>query len=239
MFKNKGDRLESLIQYVYQVLSNYSGQKIEVKNKQNIMGKMGVPHNIDVYYQFDLNGITHRVLFECKNWNTRVSKEKIFAFKTILDDIPNSVGVFVSTKGFQSGAEQSENYYGIELISGSESSLLAIAVKKNLQIVLPDEDVVGAPFYCLMEINDDKKTTGTYVRNFLEDGEAYLILYFSKLEAEETLTEADTAVRGIDKYHLEVLCQYSESMNLKLAIKQFLTPQMISVESKLIRDFYL
>ncbi|GIN74783.1 hypothetical protein J14TS2_52580 [Bacillus sp. J14TS2] len=106
MFGTKGDRLESLIQYVYQVLSDHSDKEIEVKNKEEIVGKSGVSHNIDVYYQFDLNGITHKVIFECKNWDNKVPKEKVLAFKGILEDIPNSVGVMVSAKGFQSGAKQ-------------------------------------------------------------------------------------------------------------------------------------
>ncbi len=84
MFKSKGDRLESLVQYVYQVLSNSSNQKIEVINKHDIIGKSGVKHNIDVYYQFNLNGITHKVIFECKNWKKKISKKKVLAFKSIL-----------------------------------------------------------------------------------------------------------------------------------------------------------
>ena len=120
MFKNKGDRLESLIQYVYQELSKFANKEIEVKNKYDVVGKSGVTHNIDVYYQFELNGIIHRVIFECKNWNSKVSKEKVLVLKAIMDDIPKSVGVMVAPNGYQSGAKKFAEHHGIELITGSE-----------------------------------------------------------------------------------------------------------------------
>ena len=146
MFKNKADRLESLIQYVYQVLSEFSNKDIRVKNKENVIGKSGVKHNIDVYYQFEMNDIIHKVIFECKNWNSKISKEKVLALKSILDDIPNSVGIMVSVKDFQSGAKQFAEHHGTELISGSEQSLLSIVARKKLQVVLPDESISGEPF---------------------------------------------------------------------------------------------
>lgn len=240
MFKTKGDRLESLIQYVYQVLSDFSDKEIEVKNKQDIVGKTGVRHNIDVYYEFELNGITHKVIFECKNWDNKVTKEKVLALQVILEDIPNSVGVMVSAKGFQSGAKQLAEHYGIELISGSEQSLFSVAIEKKLQVVLPDESVAGEPFYCLMEMGNGKRVTGAYIRNEIA-GNSFLILYFSKLEAEEfaSMSNVNSIVRGIDKRHLTILCDYSDKFGLNLAVKKFLENEIISIETKLIRDYFL
>lgn len=240
MFKTKGDRLESLIQYVYQVLSDFSDKEIEVKNKQDIVGKTGVRHNIDVYYEFELNGITHKVIFECKNWDNKVTKEKVLALQAILEDIPNSVGVMVSAKGFQSGAKQLAEHYGIELISGSEQSLFSVAIEKKLQVVLPDESVAGEPFYCLMEMGNGKRVTGAYIRNEIA-GNSFLILYFSKLEAEEfaRMSNVNSIVRGIDKRHLTILCDYSDKFGLNLAVKKFLENEIISIESKLIRNYFL
>lgn len=239
MFKNKGDRLESLIQYVYQELSKFSNKEIEVKNKYDIIGKSGVTHNIDVYYQFELNGIIHRVIFECKNWNSKVSKDKVLTLKAIMDDIPNSVGVMVAPKGYQSGAKKFAEHHGIELISGSEQSLIATVAQRHLQVVLPDESVIGEPFYCLMEKGSNGNSTGTYIRNGGADGESFLILCFSKKEAEEIETNLNSVVRGIDKQHLSILCAYSDSLGLKLAIKQFMSNEILVVESNFIKDFFL
>ncbi|MBF2595406.1 hypothetical protein [Listeria welshimeri] len=202
MFKNKGDRLESLIQYVYQELSKFSNKDIKVENKYDIVGKSGTTHNIDVYYQFELNGIVHRVIFECKNWKSKVSKDKVLILKAIIDDIPNSVGIMVPPKGYQSGAKT-------------------------------------FAFYCLMEKANDGKVTGTYIRNGDASGESFLILCFSKREAEEIETNLSSVVRGIDKQHLSILCDYSDNSGLKLAIKQFMSNEVLGVESNLIKDFFL
>jgi len=238
MFKSKGDRLESLIQYVYQVLSEFSNTEIIVKNKENIVGKSGVKHNIDVYYQFEMNGIMHRVLFECKNWNSKISKEKVLALKAILDDIPNSVGVMVSVKGFQSGAERFAEHHGIELISGNEQSLLAIVARKKLQVVLPEESIVGEPFYCLMEKGNDGQVTGTYIQTKTQQG-SFLVLCFSKIEAKEMATHLNEVVRGVNKKHLAILCNYSDNWGLNLAIKQFMSTEVLCIESKVMREYFL
>ncbi|OQO75006.1 hypothetical protein BH744_06405 [Enterococcus villorum] len=114
-----------MIQYVYQTLSELSYSGIEVKNKLDIVGKSGITHNIKLFYEFILHYITHRVIFECKNWNA-----KVFTLKAILDDIPNSAGIMVSPKGFQSGVKQFAEYYGIELISRNEQALLGVVAQK-------------------------------------------------------------------------------------------------------------
>lgn len=239
MFKSKGDRLESLIQYVYQTLSELSYSGIKVKNKFDVIGKSGTTHNIDVFYEFVLNGIIHRVIFECKNWNTKVSKEKVLTLKAILDDIPNSVGIMVSPKGFQSGAKQFAEYHGIELISGNEQSLLAVVAQKKFQVILPDESVVGEPFYCLMEKVGHNQVTGTYIRTGITEDTSFLVLCFSRLEAEELASDQGSVVRGIDQRHLEILCNYSDTFGLKVAIKKFLETQIFCVETKFIREYFL
>ncbi len=240
MSKNNGDRLESLIQYIYQTLSNISNHDINVKIRENIVGKSKVTHNIDVYYEFELNHIIHKVIFECKNWKTPISKEKILAFKSILDDIPNSAGVIVSTKGFQRGAKGFADFHGIKLISGDEKSLLNIVILKKLGVVLPNESISGEPFFCIMAVDKNGLITGEYIQfSVAETNHPYLVLFFSKKEAMEQNDSRVSVVRGIDKKHLEILCNLSEKNDLKLAIKSFLDPRLISVEPMLIREYFL
>lgn len=114
----------------------------------------------------------------------------------------------VAPKGYQSGANKFAEHHGIELISGSEESLLAAVIQKRLQVVLPDESVIGEPFYCLMEKEDSGQITGTYIQNIDADGKPFLTLYFSEKEAEESGTNLNSVVRGIDKKHLTILCDY-------------------------------
>lgn len=90
-----------------------------------------------------------------------------------------------------------------------------------------------------MEKGNDEKVTDTYIRNSDANGESFLILCFSKREAEEIETNLSSVVRGIDKQHLSILCDYSDNFGLKLAIKQFMSNEVLGVESNLIKDFFL
>ena len=64
----KGNDLESYVQYVYSVLLNLKGENIIVSKKADMQDVFGVTHNIDVFYQFEKANIQHKVAFECKNW---------------------------------------------------------------------------------------------------------------------------------------------------------------------------
>ncbi|WP_212972409.1 hypothetical protein [Bacillus sp. J14TS2] len=135
--------------------------------------------------------------------------------------------------------QQFAEHHEIELISGSEQSLLAVVVQKRLQVVLPDESVAGEPFYCLMELGNEKQITGTYIRTFVTEENSFLILCVSKKEAEDLVSDSNTVVRGIDKRHLEILCNYSAELGWNLAIKIFLEPKIQTVEPQLIREYFL
>jgi CxxC-x17-CxxC domain-containing protein len=44
------------------------------------------------------------VVAECKHWRTRVPQEKVFALKTIVEDVGAAMGILVSEAGVQAGA---------------------------------------------------------------------------------------------------------------------------------------
>ncbi|WP_285015751.1 restriction endonuclease [Lactococcus garvieae] len=220
MFKNKGDELESLVQYVYQTLSDIQGSGITVEKKYKIQGKGAgkVIHEIDVFYQFEMNGITHSVIFECKNWNTKITKEKILALKALRDEIPNSVAVMVSKKGYQKGAEIYGKQEGIQLISGNKTSLISIVVSSKLQIMLPDERVEGNPFWTLMEYKNGK-LTGNYFSQE-SSGNLSVTLFYSKIISEKFLSKLPDSnswvVRGITQRHLKILTKLITSQEVDI-----------------------
>lgn len=160
-FKSKGDMYESLISYVYQQLSWASDRDIEVLSNQKIKGKSGQEHQIDVYYEFQQNGVIHKVIIECKNHEKKVEKGMIQSFKAVLDDIGNATGIFASFNGFQSGAREFAKYYDIELVEGHEMPMLAKVLSKRIAVLLPGDKVIGQPFWTLMEIQNNS-ITGTY-----------------------------------------------------------------------------
>lgn len=212
-FRNKGDKYESLIQYVYQQLSWANDREIEVKRNQKLKGKSGNEHQIDVYYEFEQNGIKHKVIIECKNHKRKVDKGMVQSFKSVLDDIGNATGVFASYKGFQSGAERFAQYHDIELVSGSELPMLAKTISKSLEVLLPDKNVVGQPFWTIME-EIDGRNTGTY----LTITENTIGLFISKKNAVEVSNYTGGVVRGVSQKHLRMILKYVKLDRMKVGV---------------------
>ena len=113
---NENTEYEKLAQYVYQCILNTEGfENISVKHNVELEGKSGCKHQIDVYWEFTIGGITQRVAIECKNYNKTVSIGKVRDFYGVLHDVGNITGIFVTKIGYQSGAKLYADYYGIEI----------------------------------------------------------------------------------------------------------------------------
>ena len=53
-----------------------------------------------------------KVVIECKFWKRRIPQEKIFALKTIVEDVGAALGVLISEVGVQQGATEYLNHPG-------------------------------------------------------------------------------------------------------------------------------
>lgn len=113
---NANTEYELFTREVYRQLSAYHQTGFtKVQHNIKLKGRSGCEHQIDVYWEYKKDGITHRVAIECKNYNKRVSKEKVSAFYGIISDLDDVKGIMVSKKGFQKGAKQFAEHYGISL----------------------------------------------------------------------------------------------------------------------------
>jgi len=114
MDKNK--EYEMLVQDIYQTIANENTPNtIKVQHNVKIEGKSEQKHQIDVYYEFDFMGETHKVIIECKNYSMPVSIGAISDFQGRLMDIGGAKGIFVSKNGFQKGAIKYAAQYDIVL----------------------------------------------------------------------------------------------------------------------------
>ena len=101
---------------VYRHLSNYHHFGIKnVQHNKKLKGRSGCEHQIDVYWEYEKDGVHHYVAIECKNYSKRVSKGIVCAFQGVLDDLDGVEGIIVSKKGYQQGAKEYANHYGILL----------------------------------------------------------------------------------------------------------------------------
>ena len=86
-----------------------------VQHNVKIKGKSGQKHQVDVYWEYNKDGIVHRVVIECKNYSYGVSIGKVRDFYGVISDLEDVKGIMVTTVGYQKGAKQYADHYGISL----------------------------------------------------------------------------------------------------------------------------
>ena len=91
-------------------------ENINVLHNVKIIGRSGASHQIDVYWEFKLAGVTYKTCIECKHYNSSVKKSHIAAFSAVLEDIGNATGIFATTEGYQEGALLFAQAKGIRLL---------------------------------------------------------------------------------------------------------------------------
>jgi hypothetical protein len=99
-------------------------QNLAVRRQVKIIGKSTAVIAVDVYWKFTVGPVEYFTVVEVKRKKRKVTQGEMFAFKGVLDDIPGRpTGVFVSQRGYQSGALRVAKYYDIipyELIEVAE-----------------------------------------------------------------------------------------------------------------------
>ncbi len=107
---------EKLAQRIYQLLLNNQGfNTIEVQHDVKIKGISDVKHQIDVYWEFKMADVPHKVAIECKNYKSKISLGKIRDFHSVLNDIGNIYGIMVTKVGYQKGVKDYAKKFGIGL----------------------------------------------------------------------------------------------------------------------------
>ncbi|MBA3859099.1 MAG: hypothetical protein C0508_01200 [Cyanobacteria bacterium PR.023] len=120
--KNTGKPYENFVKDVYQAILRLHGiNTISVKPSQPVAGttldEHGNPieHEIDVHWEFEIDGTVYKTLIQAKDWApNKVKKGHMIEFDAIVKDIPLSEGIFVAKSGFQKGAISWAKAKGIE-----------------------------------------------------------------------------------------------------------------------------
>lgn len=116
MMKNTGTSFELLTRSIFNLIVNEKRvETIDVRHDVELHG-ITAKHQIDVYWEFKVGGITHKTIVQTKDWSNPVKQEQLFAFKCILDDLQGQPrGVFVTRTGYQRGAREFAEKHGIVL----------------------------------------------------------------------------------------------------------------------------
>ena len=112
---NQNIEYEKFTQKIYQELINARGISTSVKHDVKLIGRSGQKHQIDVYWEYSINGIQHKVAIECKNYKKEIPIGKVRDFYGILSDLTDVSGIMITEVGYQKGAKKYADYYRINL----------------------------------------------------------------------------------------------------------------------------
>lgn len=176
---NPNTEYEKFAQEIYQGLLNEESIKaIQVQHNVKLRGKSGQLHQVDVYWEYELAGVNHKVAIECKNYNKPVSVGKVRDFYGVLSDLNNVNGIMVTKVGYQKGAKEFATHYGINLkelrLPNKEESIIGrLELNLNISItrrlfLLDDEwakssiNLEGYRKYLMFFSGDNDWTTTNY-----------------------------------------------------------------------------
>ncbi len=118
--KNTGKEYEIFVENLYQALLNsepYLKQhNIKIERNKKIIGNGGNKREFDIYWEYELAGITYKTVIECKDYNSSVSIALVDGLVGKLNDFPDIKGIFATKKGYQSGAKIKAEKNKIELL---------------------------------------------------------------------------------------------------------------------------
>lgn len=229
---NTGKSFESYVQFIYQVLLKAQGKNISVSRRATVYDNRGNPYNIDVFYQFDIAGVHHRVAIECKDTRRPVERDDALAFAGKIRDMPSTIGIFISQAGFQPAAKKYLEDHGIVHYSGGDLPKFGSVIGSMVAFVaLPNESAVGQPFWSLMELAKGE-TTGSWVL-IPDQSEEFsprkkqqkllFPLFYSRPQADLFRTlwfneESSACVRGIEQATLRfiILCAHDEGRSFAI-----------------------
>lgn len=245
--KNKEVELIDLVYSLYDYRINRENL-INPKIYKNIRVKgKNIEHKIDIYIEFvQMNNLEKTVIKIIDN--KIVKAEDVWQFDNLLKDLGYfPKGVLYFNDKIDEEALNIANDKQIQTIFFDVMEETRTNVLKSISEVLPDENVIGDPFWTLMQIDErTKNNTGNY---FITGNS--LPLFTSKKLAEACCKQQkDYAVFGISQRHLVFLISLAESglLPYKLGLirpsKQIsstidCTVKMYSVNYNVIREVYV
>ena len=91
-------------------------KNIKIERHKKITDNCGINREFDLYWEYELAGVTYKTIIECKDYAAPVSVEKIDALIGKIHDIPDLKPVFATKTGYQRGAEKKAKSNKIDLL---------------------------------------------------------------------------------------------------------------------------
>jgi predicted helicase len=129
--KNTGKQLERVVRLIEE--SYKDSANTHIFSNYKLPNKDGQEREIDILIISKINGFEVCIAIECKDYNSKVSVDKIDSFQGKCSRLPQiHRKIFVSANGYQKGAVLAANDFGIELLTGQ--SLTAAYISQLIPI---------------------------------------------------------------------------------------------------------
>jgi hypothetical protein len=118
--KAKGSSYEQFVLSVYNAINiaeaSTKFQTIHIETNKKLVDRNGIERELDIYWEYSIFGHQYKTAIECKNYNSRVSIDKVEAFAQKLRSLSLSKGIMATQLGYQGGAKKTAEAEGISLI---------------------------------------------------------------------------------------------------------------------------
>ena len=118
--KNTGREYEDFVKNLQQAILNseeFTKQKnIILERNKLIKDRSGIEREFDLYWEYELGGVTYKTVIECRDYKDRISIVHIDGLVGKLLDLPGIKQVFATKKGYQEGALTKAKQHDIDLL---------------------------------------------------------------------------------------------------------------------------
>ena len=136
---------ELLVREIYQqMLDQDQAQNVVVQHNVQKQGR-ATSHQIDVYWEFCLGGVTHKVAVQAKSWKNPIRKGEVLTFKGVLEDLPGTIGIMVAASRYQKGAVEVAKAAGIMICNLEENLAPTFCGYPGLTVTLKIKRFLWAP----------------------------------------------------------------------------------------------
>lgn len=157
---NNGRDYELFVRSLYEALmqsESVGGQhNITIEPNKKLTDRHGNVREFDLYWEYELAGVTYKTIVECKDYSRPVSVDKIDALIGKLIDFPDIKPLFATKIGYQSGAESKAKTSNIDLLVireqndtdwfDEDGSPLIKEIVQNIHVISPARITGFQPF---------------------------------------------------------------------------------------------
>lgn len=92
MLKNTGRKYEQFVAKLQKALMDSQGliqqHNISIELNKKLIDKNGIEREFDIYWEYEFGGIAYRTVIECKDYESKISIDRIDSFIGKLRDFP-------------------------------------------------------------------------------------------------------------------------------------------------------